>query len=84
MLTKTGQIRPATSAELKKFKSIDQVLPVRLQRLMKEHVDDRRRLRKIAKEQITLRLDAVILDHFRSGGPGWQTRLNDALRGLIT
>jgi uncharacterized protein (DUF4415 family) len=32
------------------------------------------------KELVTLRLDREILDHFRAGGPGWQTRLNDALR----
>ena len=35
------------------------------------------------KELVTLRLDRDLLDHFRAGGPGWQTRLNDALR-LIT
>lgn len=32
------------------------------------------------KELVSLRLDRAILDHFREGGPGWQTRLNDALR----
>lgn len=32
------------------------------------------------KELITLRLDRDVLDHFRGGGPGWQTRLNQALR----
>src|SRR5205085_5379684 len=32
------------------------------------------------KELVTLRLDREILDRFRAGGPGWQTRLNDALR----
>jgi uncharacterized protein (DUF4415 family) len=26
------------------------------------------------------RLDADVLDHFRSTGPGWQTRINAALR----
>ena len=31
------------------------------------------------KEMVTLRLDREILDHFRAGGPGWQTRLNDTL-----
>lgn len=31
------------------------------------------------KEQVTLRLDAQILEHFRSTGTGWQTRINDAL-----
>ena len=32
------------------------------------------------KEQVTLRLDAEILEQFRSTGNGWQTRINDALR----
>jgi uncharacterized protein (DUF4415 family) len=31
------------------------------------------------KELVTLRLDHAILHHFRAGGPGWRTRLNDAL-----
>jgi uncharacterized protein (DUF4415 family) len=32
------------------------------------------------KEQVTLRIDQDVLEHFRSGGPGWQDRINDALR----
>jgi len=72
-----------TDSEMKKLKPMDRVIPPKLQRLMKDHVQERQNIRKIAKQQITLRLDSVILDHFRSGGPGWQTRLNDALRGLI-
>jgi uncharacterized protein (DUF4415 family) len=32
------------------------------------------------KEQVTLRIDQDVLDHFREGGPGWQDRLNQALR----
>src|SRR5437868_4841849 len=32
------------------------------------------------KESVTLRIDRDVLDRFRAGGPGWQTRLNDALR----
>ena len=35
------------------------------------------------KEQITIRLDAAIVRHFRQGGPGWQTRINDALREAV-
>lgn len=35
------------------------------------------------KTQITLRLDADIIDHFRESGKGWQTRLNDTLRQII-
>ena len=32
------------------------------------------------KEQVTLRLDAEILEQFKATGNGWQTRINDALR----
>ena len=33
-----------------------------------------------AKEQVTLRLDRDVLDHFQAAGPGWQERINAALR----
>jgi uncharacterized protein (DUF4415 family) len=32
------------------------------------------------KEQVTLRIDQDVLEHFQGGGPGWQDRINDALR----
>ncbi|MFT3968421.1 MAG: BrnA antitoxin family protein [Sphingobium sp.] len=32
------------------------------------------------KEQVTLRLDVDVLAKFKATGPGWQTRMNDALR----
>ncbi|MGB9369270.1 MAG: BrnA antitoxin family protein [Xanthobacteraceae bacterium] len=37
----------------------------------------------LAKEMVSLRLDRDVLDHFQAGGPGWQDRINDALRKLI-
>lgn len=36
-----------------------------------------------AKEQVTLRLDKDILDHFQEDGPGWQDRINTTLRQAI-
>ena len=35
------------------------------------------------KEQVAIRIDHDILEAFRSGGPGWQTRMNDALREWV-
>jgi len=32
------------------------------------------------KAQVTLRLDAHVLRHFKAGGAGWQTRINAVLR----
>ena len=36
------------------------------------------------KEKVTVRLDADIVAHFRDSGKGWQTRLNEALRQVIS
>lgn len=32
------------------------------------------------KEMVSLRLDRDVLAHFQDDGPGWQDRINDALR----
>ena len=36
-----------------------------------------------AKKSITLRLDPDVLEGWRSTGPGWQSRMNDALRSML-
>ena len=40
--------------------------------------------RKVAlpgvKELVSLRIDQDVLEHFQASGPGWQDRINDALR----
>ncbi|MEF2071547.1 BrnA antitoxin family protein [Consotaella aegiceratis] len=33
-----------------------------------------------AKEMVSLRIDQDVLEHFQADGPGWQDRLNAALR----
>jgi uncharacterized protein (DUF4415 family) len=32
------------------------------------------------KKLVSLRLDQEVIDHFRAGGPGWQSRINAVLR----
>jgi uncharacterized protein (DUF4415 family) len=34
----------------------------------------------VRKEAVNLRLDPDVLAHFRATGPGWQSRINEALR----
>ncbi|MDX5985949.1 BrnA antitoxin family protein [Sphingomonas echinoides] len=36
--------------------------------------------RDVAKRQVTLRLDPDVIERFRADGPGWQGRMNAALR----
>jgi uncharacterized protein (DUF4415 family) len=35
------------------------------------------------KQAIKLRIDADVVEHFRETGPGWQTRINEALRRAL-
>jgi len=35
------------------------------------------------KSQVSLRIDNDVLEWFRAGGAGWQSRINEALRKVI-
>jgi uncharacterized protein (DUF4415 family) len=51
--------------------------------LMREAVVKRRAGRPAGsgnKEQVAIRFDKDVLSFFRATGPGWQTRMNDALK----
>ncbi len=37
----------------------------------------------VTKERVTIRLSPEVLEHFRSQGPGWQTRIDDVLKELV-
>jgi uncharacterized protein (DUF4415 family) len=36
-----------------------------------------------AKEMVSLRVDKDVLEHFQADGPGWQDRINAALRKAV-
>jgi uncharacterized protein (DUF4415 family) len=36
------------------------------------------------KQTTTLRLDPDVIEYFRKDGPGWQTRINETLRRLVS
>ena len=44
---------------------------------------ERGRFYRPVKRQITLRLDADVIDFFERGGKGYQTRMNEALREWV-
>ncbi len=49
-------------------------------------VDPRRLGRPVGsghKSQISIRLDDEVLEEFRKSGPGWQTRVNEALKDWL-
>ncbi len=36
------------------------------------------------KEAVKLRISPEVLEHYRSGGPGWQTRINATLERAVS
>lgn len=36
-----------------------------------------------SREMVTLRIDRGVLDHFQKDGPGWQDRINAALKASL-
>ena len=51
--------------------------------IVEEYRRTRGKQKKQVKERVSIRLDADIAEHFRAGGPGWQTRLNETLREAV-
>jgi|AntRauTorcE11898_2_1112593.scaffolds.fasta_scaffold42101_2 uncharacterized protein (DUF4415 family) len=39
---------------------------------------------KSPKQSTTLRIDEDVIEFFKSGGSGWQTRMNEALRQYVS
>ncbi|MBW9091072.1 BrnA antitoxin family protein [Rhizobium wenxiniae] len=35
------------------------------------------------KELVSIKLDSAVIEYFQEDGPGWQDRINDALRGVM-
>lgn len=66
-----------TEADFKQAKPFAELFPE-----MAEALRKRRGRPKAAapKKQVTLRLDADVVEFFRGAGPGWQSRINDSLR----
>jgi uncharacterized protein (DUF4415 family) len=69
-----------SAADFRRARPLAEVLP--------EVIDAAKRARgrpKLArpKAHITLRLDADIVEAFKAEGPGWQTRINDALARAV-
>ena len=72
-----GKLRLMTDAE------IDQASPVELADLPVDFWKDAALVLPSAKEAISLRVDADVLEWFRSLGPRYQTRMNAVLRSYM-
>jgi len=74
-----------TDEELAGMRPARDVLPPALyEALVKRGRGQRGPQKAPTKVSITMRLDKDVLEHFRSTGAGWQSRINEALRKVIS
>lgn len=76
---KDGEVRELTAEDMAAFHPVQEVLPPQL--LKKLGV--RGPQREPTKDRINIRISHEVLEHFRSTGPGWQTRMDEALREWV-
>ena len=67
-----------TEADFTRAKAEEHLLPPVLQAWLKRS-RGRPRL-EVTKTEVKLRLDPDVVERFRADGPGWQSRMNAALR----
>ena len=69
-----------TDAEFQMARPAQEVAP----KIVADYVRRRGSQKAPTKEMISLRLDQDVLERWRATGPGWQSRINDALRRLVS
>ena len=75
----------STDEELAQAKPMAEALPELHAALMAEIAKRKagRPKAAVTKQTIAIRLDPEVLEAFKATGPGWQTRMNEALREWI-
>lgn len=75
------EVRELTRKDLESFKPAFEVLPASLQHKLGIH--PRGPQKAPTKERITIRLSPEVVNTFRASGPGWQGRIDDALKNWL-
>jgi len=63
--------------------ALDLSTPYWQERFAKAPVQRGRPKAEKTKVSTTIRLSPEVIEHFRAGGPGWQSRIDEALRKFV-
>ncbi|MFG1276567.1 BrnA antitoxin family protein [Xanthobacter autotrophicus] len=69
-----------TPADMKKAKPFAEAFPV----LAEKARQVRGAQKAPTKVPVSIRLSPEVVEHFKAGGPGWQARIDDALRKMVS
>jgi len=79
---KDGEVRELTDEDVKQMRPMSDALPADLQRTIRQR-GQRGPQQAPTKVKTTMRLSPDVVDHFKAQGPGWQSRIDQALREYI-
>ncbi|WP_419813434.1 BrnA antitoxin family protein [Bacterioplanoides sp.] len=79
LIDANGEVRELEAEDLHMFKPAHEVLPQSL----KKSLGVRGKQKSPVKKQISIRLSEDVLTAFKEAGPGWQTRIDNALKDWL-
>ena len=77
-----GEVRELSAADLRRFKPAQEALPAGLQKTL--GMKPRGPQKAPTKQMTTIRLSPEVMSAFRATGPGWQTRVDAALKDWLS
>ena len=78
------KVRELTSEDMKRFQPAAEMLPQELLAVLPKRKPGQRGVQKMpTKEPVTVRYSRDVLEYFRSTGPGWQARIDAALKEWV-
>jgi len=81
LIDHAGEVRELSREDLKSFRPATEALPASLQQ--KLGIRGRGPQKSPTKERITIRLSPEVVESFRASGPGWQSRIDEALKSWL-
>lgn len=81
LIDENGEVRELTAEDMRRFRPAHEVLPPALQKTLGMWV--RGPQKALPKVSTTIRLSPEVVEAFRAGGEGWQTRIDAALKDWL-
>jgi len=82
LIDKDGEVRELTTDDLKQFKPLSEVNPALLAKI-KKGIGERGPQKSPTKIPISIRVSPEVAEYFRSGGKGWQGRIDNVLKEYV-
>ena len=80
LIDENGDVRELTPEDFARMRPASETHP----KIVEAYRRTRGRQKAPRKVVTTIRLDAQVVEHFKAQGKGWQTRINEALRKVIS